>query len=338
MTNKLTNKDWVKEYFELGFSPYPTKEDIEKFNQLKYKNLPDKIYKYKSLDDFTIENIENNNFFLSPIELLNDTWECVFFIDHKKVKFNNEIVSKPTQKLQKVIYLLRTNYEKNSNDKNKTLLEIVEKTYIDSLQKDIKQFLFKDSLVGSFAGSHNNILMWAHYANNHEGICIEYDIENMYDTWGDFLYFLHPVQYKENLFDLTDFVLANIGNKDINELQRIVPALTKNIAWDYEREWRLLAESGNLPIKQKELDNGGVLINMPKPSAIYKGERFDKNSQRAESLQRAKKLDSLCKSKNIPMYEMVSSQSRYEVEALIDTIVTIDLQKNKIHNIEPNAD
>lgn len=87
----------------------------------------------------------------------------------------------------------------------------------------------------SLSESADHPLLWAHYADSHKGLAIEFDVQHEYfdrrRSDKDELYHLRQVKYAERssmgrtLFDLDgDDLLA-----------------TKNLSWSHEREWRMLA-------------------------------------------------------------------------------------------------
>jgi Protein of unknown function (DUF2971). len=81
----------------------------------------------------------------------------------------------------------------------------------------------------------DHLLLWAHYADSHKGLAIEFDVQHEYfdrrRSDKDELYHLRKVKYAERssmgrtLFDL-----------DGDDL-----LVTKNLLWSYEQEWRMLA-------------------------------------------------------------------------------------------------
>jgi Protein of unknown function (DUF2971) len=100
-----------------------------------------------------------------------------------------------------------------------------------------------------FTSKSNNLLMWSHYANNHEGICVEFDAKADFFTG----------KYKNscsNLFEngTTDDSYENIGELkkviystqrplfiDPSELQTDTESwLRKSKEWRYEQEYRIL--------------------------------------------------------------------------------------------------
>ena len=134
-----------------------------------------------------------------------------------------------------------------------------------------------------------NILMWAHYANKHTGICIEYDISKLSDIEGD--YILRKVEYNTNLtFDYNN-ELDNLFNMK-NDLQYystdskypIDIFFMKHKTWQYENEYRLITHKVNnekikLPIKH-----------------IYLGKNIKKWYQVA--------IEEIANKKNIPLSKM----------------------------------
>jgi hypothetical protein len=93
--------------------------------------------------------------------------------------------------------------------------------------------------------------MWAHYANNHKGFCIEFDVDELF--YGAFQIIL-PVLYTQEM------PLISVDNPE--EVKKII--YTKAKQWEYELEWRIstiIADS-----KEKFM-----LLDVPKPKAIYLG-------------------------------------------------------------------
>jgi hypothetical protein len=110
--------------------------------------------------------------------------------------------------------------------------------------------------VYSLAERDDNILMWSHYADDHTGICIEFDTGAHPGSFPN----LHAVVYTQespviekrfanilmNLRDkedaLDDLFLARIANQDVDAewTDRDIRSwfLTKSILWKYENEWR----------------------------------------------------------------------------------------------------
>lgn len=98
--------------------------------------------------------------------------------------------------------------------------------------------------------TYDNTLMWSHYANNHEGICVEYDLKLLQNDPLKICNHLFPVLYCDTRL-VTQDIQSLINShrelkKDIDEgnayegnelLNNILPMfLTKGIEWSYEKE------------------------------------------------------------------------------------------------------
>lgn len=80
---------------------------------------------------------------------------------------------------------------------------------------------------------HDDLLMWAHYADCHRGFVLEFDSEspffNQRRSVNDDLRHLKPVMYSEIR------PAINLSNTSVEEL-----CLTKSTHWSYEKEWRII--------------------------------------------------------------------------------------------------
>ena len=153
--------------------------------------IPHKIYKYRSLNKHSFQEIVQQKAFFSTPENLNDPIDSRF-----------------------VEYCLKT------------------RTHCNDLDPALKFFFFCERKVSCFSTSYYNILMWAHYANKHQGFCIEYDYEDFLKKNSNTLQ-IYPILYTNN-FQVID--VTNIEySQDIIEVANLI----KSKDWSYEDEWRL---------------------------------------------------------------------------------------------------
>lgn len=124
-----------------------------------------------------------------------------------------------------------------------------------------------------FASKEDNLLMWAHYANNHEGICIEFDRR------ADFFNGKFKDAPSRIFGTLSKDCYPNIGvlkqvKYDIERPTYIEPHelehdteswFVKSPEWRYEKEWRLL-----LPIDHALRVEGSDFFFYPVESNIIK--------------------------------------------------------------------
>jgi Protein of unknown function (DUF2971) len=88
-----------------------------------------------------------------------------------------------------------------------------------------------------FSEPRSDILMWAHYANKHTGVCCGFD------TNLDFFRDIRQVTYNAN-YPKENLLLRVARNKeeDQREIMRFI-FFTKSEHWSYEKEWRLIRET-----------------------------------------------------------------------------------------------
>ena len=111
--------------------------------------------------------------------------------------------------------------------------------------KEFLRWLQYDTGVVSFSILKNDILMWAHYAGSHNGVCIEFRCTD--EGHVDFFAQAQPVQYQQHL-PKVNFYTTN----RIEKAQAFI--LTKADHWSYEQEWRIVIDaacvSRYLPVPQ----------------------------------------------------------------------------------------
>lgn len=129
-------------------------------------------------------------------------------------------------------------------------------------------------------------LMWSHYAKNHTGICIQYEISpetiKLYNNDNSVMR-LQTVRYRK-CKAMSDYITID------NSL------LAKGDCWNYEKETRLIYFPKQLPQDKdgKKLDY--ISLSGFKVKSVIMGCRI---SNKHESL-----ITEICSSRNIPLYKM----------------------------------
>lgn len=116
-----------------------------------------------------------------------------------------------------------------------------------------------------FASMEDNLLMWSHYAKNHEGLCIEFDknadfFNGKYKDATKF--FDKPIKdYYRNIGELrkVEYKLERPVYLEPNELESDTESwFVKSIEWEYEQEQRLL-----LPLSLAQETSGLDMLFYP---------------------------------------------------------------------------
>lgn len=112
-------------------------------------------------------------------------------------------------------------------------------------------------LIGCLCRDNTNRLMWSHYADSHQGFCIEYDFSAVPD---DLLPL--PVVYTETRPKMPWKAALSMSSESMNEANCafMMALLTKDEAWAYEHEWRMILSSTMDP-----------RLKMPPISCVYLG-------------------------------------------------------------------
>lgn len=92
----------------------------------------------------------------------------------------------------------------------------------------------------SFSEVFNHELMWAHYANQFDGICIAYDFFNLRRSLPDEVSFSR-VYYNEEV----PKVGSSKPPRNLAQTAKMILSY-KNHRWLYEREWRMFANIGEV--------------------------------------------------------------------------------------------
>lgn len=184
----------------------------------------EKLYKYKTLTVNSLMELDR--------QML---WHCL------PTGFNDPCDS--------AMHLLTSNNREQQGDviinhlnHSENLAELIEKTEVVERflhhKAKIEQRLKKVGIC-SFSAKGNNPLMWAHYANEHKGFCLEFTLDNETD-----INKFEKVNYEEefNSFELMEkYIDSNGESKELDNKLLV----TKSGDWRYEEEYRVIEKSGN---------------------------------------------------------------------------------------------
>lgn len=165
-----------------------------------------------------------------------------------------------------------------------------------------------EALICCFSKRSDSILMWSHYADDHKGVCIEFERPKK-----DFI----DVRYskKRNLFDLEYITRKYLGHLLSNEMidkenknlikSMIKPFMTKSKDWAYEKEVRSILSKKSEEIFEKD---GYTLFKMQTlPTKIFIGCKVNKNSEDYKRLIKCAEI------KGIEIIHMEVSESVFAV-------------------------
>lgn len=234
----------------------------------------EKLYKFISFKsdeslESKIDTFERGELYASlPIDF-NDPYDCELsfnFLD------NYEYFEQ----------LLISGFNLNRKDSRNFKKDAKNKKEVMKLQKELTQKwnqFKKEIAVCCFTEQVDNFLMWSHYADCYNGICLEYDKNEISD------YLLAAVNYTDQL----ESAIKNITPDDLRRdnygrlyFGAVKSVFSKQEQWQYEKEWRIVVSVSSKDDKY---------IHMPIPKKLYIGFKLYSNTDlRKKIIQKAKQL------------------------------------------------
>lgn len=205
--------------------------------------IPTRIYKYNSINDNLLNSLRDGYLWFSKPLDFNDPFDCWTAL----VNF-----SEPEDYLQKLAkdrfaHLPRKERRNNERKLMKQSHRATE-VYTTLIEKTAQMMG-----ICCFTTDNDHMLMWSHYAEKHQGICLEFD------PLAQLNYFLTAeVRYTDA------FKPLNYFRSDEDAL--MIMALTKSIDWAYEKEIRVIrpTENGKQSFNKSALT--GVILGCKTPA------------------------------------------------------------------------
>lgn len=192
------------------------------------------VYRYRGDNEYTLDEIKNNYIYFANREELNDPFDSSpYYLDL-------------TQSI-KELHLLRKEVLNYTTDpltrayiKGKQGLEEVQKIATEKIEEFVLSFG-----IACFSMHQINYNLWANYANNYKGVCLQYNTDNDLD----FFYNLLPVLYVPEI-KKTEF-------KPITQPNEIVKLFYYKLdSWNVEKELRLIKNNcGKIQHDKRALRN-----------------------------------------------------------------------------------
>lgn len=225
-----------------------------------------KLYKYRPLSQYCVNDLVNGKLTLSSIGEFNDVFDGAMHQYGSKEEIEkaaNEQWSDLDTKLKAAGF--------ESLLKKDDIVAPYRMYYKQESRYKFRELDYLGTFVGCFSEDNASTLMWSHYADSNKGICIEYDF-NTLQSESILKYSLFPVAYTASPIDVKDLMGENGRNVYEYPIDAAVLCCSLNKAsiWSYEREWRLvwvLASSADHTPR--------LTIKLPiTPSKVYLGYHF----------------------------------------------------------------
>jgi hypothetical protein len=184
------------------------------------------VFKFRPINKRMIESLINAEVYFSTPEKLNDP-------------FDSQIDLKNS---------LDTAISKVSGDEEKVLMSL--KDHMNDFLAEVNRMV-KEYGVWSYSLELKNSLMWAHYADEHRGICLIYDLpdnfrnHNLGEVIGN-----SAVDYGNNL--IVEYFIEFSQNQDRPVFRQFATLLfiklltSKDKCWEYEKEGRVISKQAGI--------------------------------------------------------------------------------------------
>ena len=172
-----------------------------------------------------------------------------------KLELNDPLDSTFTIELEDYLNLYYAKYPSSKNEKDMEFSKLIFQNKLERFTNDWMNDIDETQSkmrVTCFTEDGNNPLMWSHYAENHTGVCLKFDLEMDENLKNSIL----PVVYTDEL----------INAKTTEDFKKCL--LTKLRAWEVEKEWRIISEKEYFDFKQEALVE--ILFGLKVPEKTIK--------------------------------------------------------------------
>lgn len=313
----------------------------------KNEHMPKQLFKFFPFNHNSIKCIETNTVFMNNPKNFNDPFDCLLCSNKKEfVKkylieklIETKAVERGILSKEELVKLEVSECEErqclfpHKKTFESTIFELEYDTYnqkyregSDEIEKIIRQAdkEYSDGLkqlrentarITSFASLNEFQLasfmeLWAHYAQNHEGFCVEYDLTNFIEdnnitkmVLGGLLPCIYSA--RQNVLSKTKFykyvkqIPFTKHEKIEFEKAVLLSFITKSTSWSYENEWRLILPNEVCSFYENKIPFFPI-------KAIYNGCRMPKDNKEF--------IYQFAQRKSIEVYDMRTHDYQFKLE------------------------
>jgi hypothetical protein len=199
----------------------------------KMASKPKSLFRYRTISPYSLAELAEQTIWYATPASFNDPFDCALTIDQHKFE-------------ESFHHALNVAIERGMIPPNlpesKRIPTHEDKKLFQELREGVHRATENIGLC-CFSEDPRSILMWAHYANNHRGFCVEYSLARNTMLANE----VSPVIYTQNMPSLSFADLSpKNSRRTIERLWR-----TKAACWQYEKEWRALAPEGGRTYPQR---------------------------------------------------------------------------------------
>lgn len=300
------------------------------------KILP-KLYQYKPLSKYAIEDICSGQITATSIGEFNDLFDGAF---HRYGTEKERMVA-AEKEWDKLESLRKAANASDLGIEHDYYVGLFKEHYKTDSRLKFRMLDYLGTYVSCFSSENDSVLMWSHYAKSNTGICVEYNFKDLPQN-NLLAKSIFPVRYTDSPVVLSD--LLDDENQEICsyplETAVLCAALNKSNVWSYEKEWRLVWVMALMKKMPRRLHLKTTIL----PTRINFGYHFlrplfyysfdNEYEQAKNNIEQLWRLVNYMDKNNIAMSIMMPSVGKYSltpIEVRIDQI-----KEFLIHNFDDN--
>ncbi len=196
---------------------------------------------------------------MAPLDAQNDPFEALPIVKESKLKDVREFMAAFEASAGKYVGLGGEDFRQRAQIKGvrRKVLKKFDRTTVEGARRMNKlavsspQQIRRATKLSCFSQKWDSLLMWSHYGNGHNGVCLEYSTDPSKMTGGRPA--VLSVRYRKerpsiHTLDLMEFVASSSlehSQLDFIDLHNVQvtfekAVMTKSDVWSYEDEWRAI--------------------------------------------------------------------------------------------------
>ena len=210
------------------------------------EGIPPILYKYRTWEEvnkpvqYQRKILTENQIFLSSASGFNDPFDSTLPFKYRSEEMTRENVYMKLRQLAKGMWPTETEQFIEEKCYVRQFSGVFESgDYWKDFYPTFRQDVAEKFGILSLASRPDNLLMWSHYSNSHQGFCVGFDSKMLFELIGGQI---APVLYSEKFPELDLF------SSFVENVYKLLS--TKSVHWFYEEEFRIRkSNSANLPLE-----------------------------------------------------------------------------------------
>lgn len=300
-----------------------------------------KLYKYRSLTNYSVNDIINGQITATSIGNFNDLFDGSIHRYGTK-KDRQKAAEEKWREMERL--RIAANLPEGLIQ-HEYCVGLYEEHFKTDSRLKFRQLDYLGTYICCLSSKNDSTLMWAHYADSNSGICVGYDFNELPE--GHLLkQMIFPVAYSNipvDLVDLLDDEKRKIFQYPLDAAV-LCAALNKSDIWSYENEWRIVYVLATMNNKTRRLPINTTVFpctinfgyHFLKPLFYYDFKNQDERTMASEKVAALNKLIDYMENEHIPAAVMVPVIGEYKLTPVsVETSVLKKLLVKSFKNNEP---